>query len=112
MNNNKFLGFKMAGLYWLGSSVLPLKILLTILPLLIYFAFDISEDLGLGILLFFAGLAVFSDVIVGAIYLKVIRQKYGADLYIDLLSRFMNIDETQKHYDFDVDEIINRQKSS
>lgn len=109
---NKLYGFKMAGLYWLGSAFLPLKILLTILPVLIYFVLDLSDETGMGMLFLFVTLAVFSDVIVGMIYLKLVGLQHGHELYTDILGRFMIIDETDAHYDFDVSEIIRDHKYS
>jgi len=70
---NKLYGYKMAGFYWLGSSFLALKILIMLSPLVLRFVFDINEDVVLGLVIPIAALAVACEVIVGAIYLKILK---------------------------------------
>ncbi|KZX77299.1 hypothetical protein A3715_11335 [Oleiphilus sp. HI0009] len=110
---NRLYGYKLAGFYWLGSSFLPLKILITLTPVLLYFVFDISDDAVMGLLMLFVALAVFCEVIVGAIYLRLLKMRHGKDVFNELLYRFMNTDENaQTHYDFSVEDIVKKSESS
>jgi len=109
---NKLYGYKMAGFYWLGSSFLALKILIMLSPLVLRFVFDINEDVVLGLVIPIAALAVACEVIVGAIYLKILKMRHGEQVFNELMYRFMNTDQdTQTHYDFSVDEIVKSKKS-